>query len=118
MNRDEFLNLLEMLPKWATDKTMEDIVAIEGRSLEGHIREVNKVAKNLGLNEVTFNIRDLIGQKRREQDKIDRFLGAVRRETDAAMRVRAVDPIRGFSEVAEVSGRMIAGAGDKVGDFQ
>ena len=106
-----------MLPKWATDKTMEDLVAIEGRSLEGHIREVNKVAKNLGLNEVTFNIRDLIGQKRREQDKVDRFLGAVRRETEAAMRIRAVDPIRGFSEVAEVSGRMIAGAGDKVGDF-
>ena len=75
-----------MLPKWATDKTLEDIVAIEGRSLEGHIHS-QQSCKESGLNEVTFNIRDLIGQKRREQDKIDRFLGAVRRETDAAMRV-------------------------------
>ena len=117
MDRNQFLDLIEMLPKWATDKTMQDIVMAEGRSLEAHVRQINTVAKNLGLDPVTFNIKDLIGQKQREQDKVDKFMSAVKKEVDGALNIRAVDPLKGFAEVAEISGRMLSGAGDKIGDF-
>ncbi len=117
MDSNEFLNLIEQLPEWATDSTLMNLVTTEGRSLDDHMREVNKVAKSLGLKEVQVNIHDFIGQKKRENTKIDKFLAGVRREVDDALSIRATDPIRGFSEIAELGGRMFAGAGEKVDDY-
>ena len=73
MDSNEFLNLIEQLPEWATDSTLMNLVTTEGRSLDQHMREVNKVAKSLGLKEVQVNIYDFIGQKKRENTKIDKY---------------------------------------------
>ena len=117
MDSNEFLNLIEMLPKWATDDTLMSIVRMEGRSLQSHMGEVNRIAKKLGMKQVQVNIEDFIGQKKRTQTRIDRFLNGVQKEVNSIGGARAVDPIRGFGEIAEIGGRAMAGAGEAVSDF-
>lgn len=94
-----------------------EILTAETRSLDKHIREVNRVSKSLGLSEVEFNIKDVIKEKGREKDRIDKALAAVRREVDTTLNARATDPLQGFGEIATTVGRFMSGAGSGISNF-
>ena len=89
----------------------------EGKSLEQHVREVNKVVKHLDLDPLKFTIDDIVDSKIKYNKKFDKKMDAIGKETNKMMSIRATDPIQGFSEIAQFAGSSLAAAGDKIGDY-
>lgn len=115
MDPEQIENLVANLPKWATEDTLLRITYDSGKDLQTNINGVNKLANQLGLEEVTVNVleaihnRDLLGKKFR------RNIAGVRKQIDRSFAsVRSTDPIAGFSEVAELAGGAIGGVGTGV----